>query len=98
METMQNDLEYVELRAALQNDVTYSHATSAIWQLAVYDTLHGGRRYANIGGRQLLEHLGSAALQDVSAVSVRRWRRSPGRGFRWGRTSRPDRPGTCATG
>ena len=61
METMQNDREDVELRAALQNDVTYSHATSAIWQLAVYDTLHGGRRYANIGGRQLLEHLGSAA-------------------------------------
>ena len=61
METVQKDREDVELRAAMQNDETYSHATSAIWQLAVYDTLHGGRRYANIGGIHLLEHLGRAA-------------------------------------
>lgn len=69
METVQKNREDVELRAAAQNDVTYSHATSAIWQLAVYDTLHGGRRYANIGGRNLLEQTGRAArLTEASHV------------------------------
>ena len=69
MSLMAEEGDDVEIRAAQQNELTYGRATSAIWQLAVYDVLHGGRRFANIAGRDLLDFAGEATpLSDASHV------------------------------
>ena len=39
----------------------YDHADDAIWTLAVYETVHQGRPFANIGGRQVLDAAGKKA-------------------------------------
>jgi sarcosine/dimethylglycine N-methyltransferase len=50
-----------EQRVALKNEEAYSHATNAIWRMAVYEPLHSGWRFANIGGRELLDFAGRVA-------------------------------------
>lgn len=44
----------------------YDHADDPIWTLAVYETVHGGHPFANIGGRTVLDHAAELAGLDPS--------------------------------
>lgn len=45
----------------------YDAADDAIWTKAVYETVHGGWAFANIGGRVVLDHLGELAGLDADS-------------------------------
>jgi cyclopropane fatty-acyl-phospholipid synthase-like methyltransferase len=51
----------LESEVLARNCTLYDHADDRIWRLAVYDPVHGGRRFTNIGGRYVLDQIGRYA-------------------------------------
>lgn len=71
----QADLEH---EAALKNAETYSHAASDVWRRLVYEPVHGGLEFTNMGGRAILDFVarharlgpGSHALELCSGTGA----------------------------
>lgn len=54
---------------APDKNAMYDTATSAIWQLAVYEPVHKGREFTNVAGVELLDHVaGKARLGPADEV------------------------------
>jgi sarcosine/dimethylglycine N-methyltransferase len=47
----------------LKNQI-YNHAADPLWRLAVYEPVHDGWEFTNMGGRQVLDFIGMQAGLD----------------------------------
>ena len=51
-------------------DEVFNHADDLAWQLTVYDAVHEGWRFANIGGRHALDTFGRRAALDSRSIAL----------------------------
>jgi SAM-dependent methyltransferase len=51
----------LEAAAGRKNRANYDHAAGEVWRTLVYEPVHGGWEFANMGGRRILDYLGRRA-------------------------------------
>jgi SAM-dependent methyltransferase len=47
-----------------QKNKIYDHTTDSVWRKVVYEPVHGGWEFVNIGGRQILDFIGALAQRE----------------------------------